>query len=215
MARAFVFVVAGFGGGYFVVFRFGICRDGSAVGEFGIGRFCRKGVYGFGIAAAVSFGDPVFGKCGKMKDNFDSCSFCRSGVLPGLPCLFCAGNKLRKVRQKAAGLLLRRMGFAARDSFDLQCAVLKAAANNQSAKAKTKGGFDNDNKTASAEAGNHSAFDNASCPRRLATMAVAFLADGVDVVGREEFDAHCQILAAAEAQKAAKTKTKQSRDKVK
>ncbi|MGI9251756.1 MAG: hypothetical protein ACR2PR_11260 [Pseudohongiellaceae bacterium] len=132
----------------------------------------------------------------------EGCHFCRRQSSQGpkmalLPCVFCAGEKLRAARQKTANFILRRMGFAARDSFDLHCAALKAAINNA-------GGFDNNTKGGGEDDGgndNHSAFvDNGAggCGRRFATMAVAFFADGVNAVSREEFDAHCQILAAGE-----------------
>ncbi|MGI9338589.1 MAG: hypothetical protein ACR2P4_08785 [Gammaproteobacteria bacterium] len=138
-----------------------------------------------------------------MDNAAAGCRFCRSQNSQGafLPCLFCAGGKLRAARQKTATFILRRMGFAARDSFDLHCAALKAAINNKSG-GEVGGGFDNDAKGGKGGMDDHSAFvDNraTSCGRRFATMAAAFVGEGVNAVSREEFDAHCQILNAAEA----------------
>lgn len=131
-------------------------------------------------------------------------------MLPFVPCVFCVGKRLRAARLRAANFALRRMGFATRESFDLHCAALRAAVGNGGGfdNDNKAGGFDNDDKGGGND--NHSAFADgggAGCCRRLSAMAVAFLADGVNAVSREEFDAHCQILAAAEA-KAKKAKAK-------
>ena len=99
------------------------------------------------------------------------------------------GKTIRTAQQNAATLILRRMGFPARDSFDLHCAMLKAAINQ------------NDNNAEVENSGG--SLDNRanSCGRRFATMLAAFFGDGLNIVSREEFDAHCQILAAAEARR--------------
>lgn len=173
MARAFVVVSARFGGGYFVVFWFGFCGDGCAVGEFGVGGFFGEGFYGFGFVAALSFFDAGVGMIIKLRE-------------------------LKTLRQKVAGLVLRRMGFAARDSFDLHCAALKAAINNNHHR------NDEDKNDDKKPVDNPSAFvdgsrsESDSCGRRLATVAAAWLGEGAGVVTREEFDAHCKLLADAE-----------------
>lgn len=210
VARAFVFVNTGIGGGYIVVFYACFCRHGCAVANFGIGRLRRQSVDGFVITSAVSFHHAVNAglitqrrKDKKMNNNKSAeCRFC-CGQTSLMPCVFCAGGRLRMMQQQAANFVLRRMGFAARDSFDLHCAALKAAinANGGAMMDNTKADADKRDKKEKGEKDNASGFvDNRrqSCGQKFAAMAAVFFGDGINAVSREEFDAHNQILAAAE-----------------
>lgn len=140
-------------------------------------------------------------------EKADSCRFCQSKNSL-MPCIFCTGERLRLMRQSAANFILRRMGFAARESFDLHCAALKAAINNNAA----VDGMDDNAKAEDVDkrsVENHTPFvDNRqqSCGEKFATMAAMFFGGGINAVSREEFDIHNQILNNAEKKRAQQTK---------
>ena len=106
--------------------------------------------------------------------------------------------EMQQGAKNAAAWLLRRWGFPARDSFDLHCASLKAALNNAPDK--------NQNTNTPQEAQDDIA---RGCLQKLRAGAAAFVG-GLNVVGREEFDAYNQMLAAAETA-AQKTKTRRAK----